>query len=113
VKTRTMPVEMDVKNPRGRLASGMFPEVEWQVRRSDPTLFVPAKAVVTTSERTFVLRVRDGSVEWVTVKRAASEGDLVEVFGDLKPGDQVLRRGTDELRPGTRVMPRVVSERSM
>ncbi len=109
VKTRTMPVELDVKNPTGRLAPGMFPEVEWPVRRSDPTLFVPAKAVVTTTERTFVLRVRGESVEWVTVKRGFSVGDLVEVFGDLSPGDQVVRRGSDELRPGTRVIPRVVS----
>ena len=39
VKTRTMPVELDVRNGDGRLASGMFPEVWWPVRRSDPTLF--------------------------------------------------------------------------
>jgi hypothetical protein len=29
--------------------------------------------------------------------------DLVEVFGDLSPGDQIAVRGTDELRAGTRV----------
>jgi membrane fusion protein (multidrug efflux system) len=108
VKTRTMPVEMDVKNQTGRLSPGMFAEVEWSVRRPTATLFVPTKSVVTTSERTFVLSVRDGSVEWITVSRGASQGDLVEVFGALSPGDQVVRRGTDELRPGTRVVPRVV-----
>jgi hypothetical protein len=27
----------------------------------------------------------------------------VEVFGDLKAGDEVAERGTDELRPGTAV----------
>jgi multidrug efflux pump subunit AcrA (membrane-fusion protein) len=32
-----------------------------------------------------------------------SGGDLVEVFGDLAPGDQIVARGTDELRPGIRV----------
>lgn len=109
VKTRTMPVELDVMNPAGRLAPGMFPEVEWPVRRPDATLFVPAGAVVTTSERTFVLRVRDETIEWVTVKRGTSLGDLVEVFGELSPGDQVVRRGSDELRPGTRVRPRPAS----
>ncbi len=30
-------------------------------------------------------------------------GDLVEVFGDLAPGDQIAIRGTDELRQGARV----------
>jgi RND family efflux transporter MFP subunit len=113
VKTRTMPVELDVKNPTGRLASGMYTEVEWPVRRPHPTLFVPAKALVTTTERTFVLRVRGENVEWVTVKRGFSVGDLVEVFGDLNPGDQVVHRGTDELRPGTRVIPLAVPRRSI
>jgi len=31
------------------------------------------------------------------------DGKLIEVFGDLHPGDEVASRGTDELRPGTRV----------
>ena len=29
--------------------------------------------------------------------------DLIEVFGDLAPGDQIAARGTDELRAGTKV----------
>jgi hypothetical protein len=27
----------------------------------------------------------------------------VEVFGNLEPGDTIVQRGTDEIRPGTRV----------
>lgn len=106
-KTRTMPVELDVNNRHRRLAPGMFPEVSWPARRMRPSLFVPPTAVATTTERTFVIRVREGAVEWVDVKRGAAmsrpEGDLVEVFGDLAPGDQVAVRGTDELRHGARV----------
>lgn len=103
MKTRTMPVEMDVNNPSGLLAPGMFPEVEWPVRRAEPTLFVPIKAVVTTTELTFVLRVRQETVEWVKVKKGQAVGPLIEVFGDLSPGDNVVARGTDELRSGTKV----------
>jgi hypothetical protein len=29
--------------------------------------------------------------------------DLVEIFGDLSPGDQIAVRGSDELRAGTHV----------
>jgi hypothetical protein len=32
-----------------------------------------------------------------------TSGPLVEVFGDLRAGDQVASRGTDEVRPGTAV----------
>lgn len=103
MKTRTMPVEMDVDNAANLLAPGMFPQVEWPVRRSKPTLFVPAKAVATTTELTFVLRVRQETVEWVRVQKGQSVGNLIEVFGDLTAGDHVVARGTDELRPGTKV----------
>jgi membrane fusion protein (multidrug efflux system) len=106
-KTRTMPVELDVNNTSGKLAPGMFPEASWPARRPRPSLFVPSAAVATTTERTFVIRVREGQVEWVAVKRGVamsrSGTDLVEVFGDLDPGDQIAARGTDELRPGLRV----------
>ena len=103
VKTRTMPVELDVANPKGRLASGMFPEVLWPVRRSETTLFVPASSVARTTEATFVVRIRDGTAEWVNVQTGEVDGKLIEVFGDLHPGDEVASRGTDELRPGSRV----------
>jgi len=103
VKTRTMPVELDVANPKGRLASGMFPEVLWPVHRSEATLFVPASSVARTTEATFVVRIRDGTAEWVNVQTGEVDGKLIELFGDLQPGDEVASRGTDELRPGTRV----------
>jgi membrane fusion protein, multidrug efflux system len=104
-KTRTMAVELDVNNPAGRLAPGMFAEIRWPVRRMTLSLFVPKSAVTSTTERTFVVRVRDSVAEWVDVKRGAPMDDLLEVFGDLKPGDQVAVRGTDEIRAGTRVRP--------
>src|SRR6266404_2348077 len=102
-KTRTMPVELDVINDSGRLAPGMFPEVLWPTRRPKPSLFVPASAIATTTERSFVIRIRNGVTEWVNVKRGISTGDMVEVFGDLTENDLVAVRGTDELRPNTRV----------
>jgi membrane fusion protein (multidrug efflux system) len=102
-KTRTMPVEVDVINDSARLAPGMFPEVVWPAKRSHPSLFLPASAIAVTTERTFVVRIRSGTVEWVDVKRGVSMGDLVEVFGDLSENDVVATRGTDELRIGAHV----------
>ena len=107
IKTRTMPVELDVSDPRGELTPGIFCEVSWPVRRAYTTLFVPATAVGTDLERTFVIRVQDNRAQWVDVKTGASSGNLIEVFGDLQVADQVALRGTDELRPGTLVSPRL------
>ena len=81
----------------------MFPEVVWPAKRLQPSLFVPPSAVAVTTERTFVVRIRNGAVEWVDVKRGVSMGDLVEVFGNLAENDVIASRGTDELRQGTKV----------
>jgi RND family efflux transporter MFP subunit len=106
-KTRTLPIELDVNNASGRLAPGMFPEIIWPVRRPRESLFVPPAAMATTTERSFVIRIRDGAAEWVDVRRGASMthqgNDLIEVFGALAAGDIIAIRGTDELRAGTRV----------
>jgi membrane fusion protein (multidrug efflux system) len=99
-KTRTMAVELDVMNRDGSLAPGMYPSVKWPVRRSQPAMFVPRTSVVTTTERTFVIRDQSGKAEWVDVSKGAAEGDLVEVIGKLKPGEKVVRRATDEVREG-------------
>jgi membrane fusion protein, multidrug efflux system len=102
-KTRTMPVELDVLNPDGTLAPGMYPTVVWPVRSSRAALFVPKSSVVTTTERTFVIRNDEGHAHWVDVRKGATEGDLIEVSGNLKAGDMVVRRATDELREGAAI----------
>jgi RND family efflux transporter MFP subunit len=105
-KTRTMPVELDVSNPGRELVPGTFCEVQWPVRRTYTTLFVPVTAVASDLQRTFVIRVRQNKTEWVDVKTGARVDNLIEVFGDLHEGDQVAIRGTDQLRDGTEVAPK-------
>ena len=102
-KTRTMAVELEVKNSDLRLAAGMYPELSWPVRRPQPSMLVPPTSIVTTTERMFVIRVKDGSAQWVNVGRGARVGDLIEVFGPLNEGDAIVRRGTDEIRDGAKV----------
>ena len=106
VASRTMAVELDVANRDGRLAPGTFCQVRWPVRRPGPSLFVPSTSVGTTTDRSFVVRVRAGKTEWVDVRTGLTSGPLVEVFGELQSGDEVAVRGTDELRPGTEVRAR-------
>lgn len=103
VASRTMAVELDVTNGGGELAPGTFCQVQWPVRRPTPSLFVPSEAVATTTDRTFVIRVRHGRTEWVNVRTGLTSGEFVEVFGELQAGDQVAGRASDELRAGIAV----------
>jgi RND family efflux transporter MFP subunit len=102
-KTRSMPVELDVDNTDSKLAAGMFVDVAWPVKRTEPSLFVPPSAIVQSTERTFVARVTDGTIDQVPVKRGVAQGDLVEVFGAVHEGDVIAKRGSEELRTGLRV----------
>jgi membrane fusion protein (multidrug efflux system) len=101
--TRTMAVELDVFNRDKSLAPGMYPSVRWPVQGKKSSLVVPKTSVVTTTERTFVIRVRGARAEWVDVTKGTADGDQVEVFGDLHEGDDVVRRASDEIRPGTEI----------
>jgi membrane fusion protein, multidrug efflux system len=103
LNTRTMPVELDVHSSDGSLSPGSFSSVQWPVRRAAPTMFVPVSAVTNDQQRTFVERVRDGKVEWVDVLSGLSVNGNIEIFGDLRPGDEVIRNATDAIRPGQQV----------
>ena len=103
LNTRTMPVELDVHSTDGRLSPGSFSSVQWPVHRAAPTMFVPVSAVTNDQQRTFVERVRNGKAEWVDVVTGLSVNGNIEVFGDLKPGDEVIRNATDAIRPGQQV----------
>jgi RND family efflux transporter MFP subunit len=100
-KTRSMAVELDVMNPDKALAPGMYATVKWPVHRAQPALYVPKTSVVTTTERTFVIRDKKGKAEWVNVSKGAADGDFIEVIGPLQAGDKVVKRASDELREGT------------
>jgi len=102
-KTRTMAVELDVLNRDDTLSPGMYTSVKWPVRRSRPSLMVPKTSVVTTTERTFVIRDREGRAEWINVTKGSADGDSIEISGNLQAGDRVIRRATDEIRDGAAI----------
>jgi len=112
VATRTMAVEMDVENRDGRLVPGSFCQVRWPVRRNGPSLLVPSGSVASTTGRTFVIRIRNGRTEWVDVKTGLTTGPLIEVFGDLRPGDEIAAHGTDEIRDGVQARTKPVTTNS-
>jgi multidrug efflux pump subunit AcrA (membrane-fusion protein) len=106
-KTHTMPVEVDVQNRAGRLLPGMRATVTWPVLSQGSVTLIPPAAIAVSGKRTFVVRIRNGAVEWIDVVKGAPSGDLVMVQGGLDAGDTIARHGTDQLKPGTRIQPKV------
>lgn len=104
-ETRTMPVELNFLNPDFKVLPGMFCKVYWPTRRRQSSLFVPITAVVSTPLNTFVCKIKNDVVEWVTVRKGQIMDGMVEVFGDLHEGDLVAQEGSEELDNQSRVNP--------
>ncbi|GAB3750470.1 efflux RND transporter periplasmic adaptor subunit [Spirosoma pomorum] len=100
---RAMMAEFDVNNASHELKAGMYAEVTLPVERSAKTLFVPTTSVVSSSEKQFVIRVRDNRAQWVSVQKGNVVDSLVEVFGDLQPGVAIVRTASEEIRDGQTV----------
>ncbi len=105
-KSRSFPVEVRVPNRDGRLMSGMLARVTFGVGPEETVLTVPADAVVTRGDRSHIWKVVDGQGEKITVTTGRRAGDRVEVIpqGKLLPGDQVVTRGNERVRPGQPLM---------
>jgi multidrug efflux pump subunit AcrA (membrane-fusion protein) len=112
-RTRTMPVELSVDNRSGELDPGMFATVKWNVSRPNDTMFLPQSAVASDLSGTFVVRVTGDVAERVPVAQGAVMNDLVEVSGDLKPGDQVALKATDEIKSGSHCIAKLARQQEI
>ena len=65
---------------------------------------VPRDALVLRRDGASVFRINgDNTAERVSVELGMAAGDLIEVVGSVQPGDQVVTRGNERLRPGQTV----------
>lgn len=101
MKYRSEAIEVDVNNTDHLLKPGMYAEVELPVIRNTNSLIVPRSAIVTSTERKYVIIVSDHKARRVDITEGNSKNDSTEVFGDLKLHDKVLISANDEIRDGT------------
>lgn len=100
-KLRSERLEMDVYNKDKRLLPHMYADVNVPLPSRDGTIIVPKTAVVTSTEKVFVIKIVDHKAQWVDVKKGIEANGNIEVYGDLKPGDQVVKQASDEIRDGS------------
>lgn len=99
-RLRSERLEMDVYNKDHKLLPHMYADVNVPIPSNDSTFIVPKRAVVTSTEKVFVIKVKDHKAEWIPVAKGLQTGDKMEVFGKLQAGDQVITKATDEIRDG-------------
>jgi membrane fusion protein (multidrug efflux system) len=102
-KLRSERLEMDVFNKDKKLLPHMYAEVNVPLPSRDSAFIIPKTAVVTSTERVFVIKIVNHHAAWVDVKKGFQSGDQTEVYGNLQQGDQVVKQATDEIREGSAV----------
>jgi multidrug efflux pump subunit AcrA (membrane-fusion protein) len=93
-------MELDVNNGDGRLAPGMYADVLFSSRGNARAFTVPRAAVVTSTERKYVVVVRGGRTLRVDVSTGNESAGQVEITGDLNEGEEIVARANDEVPEG-------------
>lgn len=99
-KYRSELVEIDVQNPDHVLMSGMYAEVLLPLSGHPNTCVVPQAAVVTSTERKYVIKIQNHKTVWVDVTTGNSENGMIEIFGDIKTGDSIIGNANEEIKEG-------------
>jgi len=97
---RSERVEIDVYNHDGSLSPGMYADVAI-VSAGNPNSFaIPWSCIVTSTERKYVIVIRDGRTHRVDVTTANTSGLKAEVSGDLREGEKAILNASDEIKDG-------------
>jgi len=99
--------EFEIANQNNELKAGSYADVKLCFVRAQASLVVPVSAVVTTLEKRFVIKVSGTTTQWVDVRPGFNMGDRQEIFGEIKPGDTLVMKPTEELKPGTKVIAKI------
>lgn len=96
-------MELDVYNHDGKLAPGMYADVLFNSNGNPDAFTVPRSAVVTSTERKYVVAVRDGRTVRVDVATGNESAERVEITGDLQPGERIVTKASDDLQEGVAI----------
>lgn len=107
-KTGTGRVTVAIANPQQLLLSGLFANVELEVRQLPGRLVVPAAALLERQGRSLVFRVDGGRALWTYVQTGERSGDRVEIVDGLNEGDVVAVQGHFALAHEAPVEARIV-----
>jgi membrane fusion protein, heavy metal efflux system len=93
--TRRLMVRATVDNANGQLKPEMFATVTIYAPGEQPSVGVPKQALIYEGDQVRVwVAHEDKSIELRQIKPGLTNGDLVEVEGNLRPGEQIVTKGS-------------------
>jgi membrane fusion protein, heavy metal efflux system len=93
--TRRLLVRATIDNPDGALKPEMFANVTLYSPGDHPAVGVPKQALIYEGDQVRVwVAHQDKSIELRQVKPGITNGDLVEIVSNLRPGEQIVTKGS-------------------
>ncbi|MBR0872270.1 efflux RND transporter periplasmic adaptor subunit [Bradyrhizobium tropiciagri] len=94
--SRRLLVRATIDNVDNRLKPEMFANVTLFSKGDHPAVGVPKQSLIYEGDqvRVWVARTDDKTIELRQIKPGLINGDLVEVAGNLKPGEQIVTKGS-------------------
>lgn len=102
--SRTLLVEVDVKNPTGELYPGAYAQVHFNLKNTRPSLIIPVSTMIFRSQGLQVGIVVNGNkAKLIPITIGRDDGNVVEVVEGLQPDDEVIQSPPDSLIDGETV----------
>jgi membrane fusion protein (multidrug efflux system) len=102
-RLRSQRIEMDVYNTDKDLLPGMVAEITIPLVSAKAVFVVPKTAVINSYEGSFIVKDSGGFARWVRIQQGRTVHDSTEIYGDLKEGDTLVRKATEETRNNERL----------
>ena len=111
-ETRNMRTEIDLSNPDERLYPGTYAEVSLEMNRHPDALTVPAAAVASDGDGSYVYTITDNRITRLAIKGGLTDKGRIEVTAGLSAETPVVAAIKSAPPPGTAVQPPMTRENS-
>ena len=97
-KTGSGRITVALRNPGGRLVSGLYADVALETNRLQDRMVAPSEAVIVRQGREVVFLIRGGRSYWMYVIVGERSGNFTEIIGGdppsvVEPGDSLVVQG--------------------
>lgn len=103
VNSRTLLVEVDVRNPTGELLPGSYVSVHFKLPSRVEAVTIPVNTLLFRSQGLQVAVVRNGRTQLVPVVMGHDFGNAVEIVSGITRNDSVIVNPSDSILSGEQV----------
>jgi multidrug efflux pump subunit AcrA (membrane-fusion protein) len=103
--TRTLLVELQVRNRNRRLLPGMYVVVNFVQMKAVPPLVVPGESIVVRNAKNTLAVVEHNYVHFKPVQLGRDYGNETEILGGIQPGEVIVKTITDQVQESVKIDP--------